>query len=67
MTPIELHRLAGAVAILRPDWPAASLQTFLERNLAHRPLRDATVALIACALDPATSTPARVLEPGPWW
>lgn len=67
MTKLELHRLAGAIATLRPDWPPASLQTFLERHFTHRPLRDIAVALVACALDPDTSTPARVLEPGPWW
>lgn len=67
MTPIELHRLAGAVTCLRPDWPPASIQTFLQRHLAHRPLRDIAVALVTCALDPQTDTPARVLEPGPWW
>lgn len=67
MTKIELHRLAGALATLRPEWPPASLQTFLERHFAHRPLRDAAVVLVSCALDPATSTPARVLEAGPWW
>lgn len=67
MTPIEIHRLAGAIATLRPDWPAQSLQAFIQRNLAHRAYRDAAVALTACALDPDTSTPARVLEAGPWW
>jgi hypothetical protein len=67
MTKTELHRLAGAVSCLRPDWAPASLQTFLERHLAHRPLRDAAVALVAVALDPNTATPARVLEAGPWW
>jgi hypothetical protein len=43
------------------------VQTFLERNLAHRPYRDAAIALVAVAVDPHTETPARVLEPGPWW
>lgn len=67
MTPIELHRLAGAVSCLRPDWPASSLQAFLARHFTHRPPRDIAVALVYVALDTATETPGRVLEPGPWW
>lgn len=67
MTPLELHRLAGAIATLRPDWPAASLQTFIARHFEHRPLRDIALALVAVALDPATTTPARALNAGPWW
>lgn len=67
MTPIELHRLAGAIATLRPDWPASSLQTFIERHFAHRAARDVAVAMAYVALDPATEKPGRVLEAGPWW
>lgn len=67
MTPIELHRLAGAIATLRPDWPASSLQTFLDRHFAYRPIRDVAVALTYVALDPDTTNPGRVLEAGPWW
>lgn len=67
MTKTELHRLAGALATLRPDWAPQSVQTFLERHLAHRPYRDAALALVYVAVDPDTVTPARVLEAGPWW
>lgn len=67
MTKTEAARLAAAVSILRPDWPTASLQTFIDTHLAHRPLRDAAVALTWTATDPDTKTPARVLEAGPWW
>lgn len=67
MTPIELHRLAGAVSCLRPDWPPASVQTFIAKHFTHRPLRDIAVALAYVAADPDSSTPARVLEAGPWW
>lgn len=67
MTPIQLHRLAGAIATLRPDWPPQSIQTFLEKHFTHRPLRDIAVALTYVAVDPTTTTPARVLEAGPWW
>lgn len=67
MTKTELARLACAVAVLRPDWPEPSLRTFLERHLHFRPLRDVAVALTFVATDPDTQSPARVLEPGPWW
>lgn len=67
MTPVEAERLAYAVNALRPDWPRTSLQTLLASKLGNRAYRDAAVALVFVALDPATSTPARVLENGPWW
>lgn len=70
MNANEQARLAAAVAILRPDWPQDSLRTFVARDdqlLARRPYQDAAVALVFVALDPATKTPARVNEPGPWW
>ena len=63
----QAHRLAAAVNALRPDWPAASLSTFIRKNLAERAYRDAAVALAWVATDPETQTPARVLENGPWW
>jgi hypothetical protein len=70
MNTNEQTRLAAAIAILRPDWPQESLRTFIARDdqlLAKRPYQDAAVALVFVALDPATKTPARVNEPGPWW
>lgn len=69
----EISRLAHAVNELRPDWPISSLTTWLTRNLASRPYRDAAIALVYVALDLkadgtwATDRPARVLEAGPWW
>jgi hypothetical protein len=73
MNPNEAGRLAHAVNDLRPDWPASSLRTFIERNLANRTYRDAAVALAWIATDTkpdgtnASDTPKRVLEAGPWW
>lgn len=67
MIPTEIDRLAHAVSILRPDWPKASLRTFITANLAERPYRDAAVAFAFVSCDPDTRTPARVLEAGPWW
>lgn len=66
MTKVELARLAGALHVLRPDWPADSLQTFLGQFL-HRPLRDVAVAMVWVTTDPDTRSPGRVLEAGPWW
>lgn len=65
-TPIEIARLAAAGNVLRPDWPTASLQTCLTRH-THRPYHDLAVALVYVATDPASKTPARLNENGPWW
>ncbi|WP_330473800.1 hypothetical protein [Terrabacter sp. C0L_2] len=67
MNQVEAHRLAAAVSQLRPDWPVASLSSWITKNLTERPYRDAAVALAWVAADPATTTPGRVLEAGPWW
>jgi hypothetical protein len=73
VNPNEAGRLAHAINDLRPDWPVSSLRTFIERNLANRAYRDAVVALVWVAVDrkvdgsPASDTPKRVLEAGPWW
>jgi len=63
----EITRLASALNALRPDWPHASLVTFITRELSGRAYRDAAVVLTWVACDPATQTPKRVLERGPWW
>ncbi len=67
LSQTEAHRLAGAINHLRPDWAIASLSTWIRNNLADRAYRDAAVALTWVACDAQTSTPARVLENGPWW
>lgn len=66
MTATELARLIAAIRIFRPDWPDQSLRTFLAPH-AHRPLRDLAVAAIWITTDPATTTPGRLNEAGPWW
>lgn len=63
----EADRLAIAVHALRPDWPAQSLRSFITNNLTDKNWSDAAVAFAWIATDPATKTPARVLEVGPWW
>jgi hypothetical protein len=73
MNPNEIKRLAHAINEHRPDWPISSLTTFIAHNLTNRTYRDAAVALTWVACDtkpdgtPATATPKRVLENGPWW
>lgn len=67
LSQVEAHRLAAAVNQLRPDWPLASLSTWIRNHLTERAYRDAAVALTWVACDPQTSSPGRVLEAGPWW
>lgn len=73
MNDNETRRLAHAINELRPDWPISSLTTFIGRSLSNRTYRDASVALAWIATDmrvdgtPASDTPKRVLEAGPWW
>jgi len=67
MNEHETDRIAAAMHQLRPDWPATSIRTLIRKHLADRPRRDVAVALAWIACEPATATPARVLEAGPWW
>lgn len=66
------ERVAAAVNQLRPDWPAASILTLIERDLTLWALTDLVVALGYIAVDQnsdgswASRTPARVKEDGPW-
>lgn len=63
----ELERLAAMGNALRPEWPVKSLLTHLRNHHATRAYRDLAVALAWVATDPATLTPARLAESGPWW
>lgn len=67
LTDTEASRIADAVERLRPDWPARSVRAFLVAKLRDRAFADVAVAITVVACDPASETPARVLEPGPWW
>lgn len=68
MNETERDRIAAAMHQLRPDWPASSLRTLLDRPaLKDRPRRDVAVALVWVACESKSQTPARVLESGPWW
>ncbi len=63
----EAERIAAAINALRPDWPRKSIQTLILTKLGHHTRRDICVALAWVACEPNTSTPARVIEAGPWW
>ena len=63
----EAERIAHAINAYRPSWPVASLVTFIGRHHQHRPERDVLIALAWVAADPATTSPGRINEAGPWW
>jgi hypothetical protein len=67
MNDHEAQRIAAAMHAARPDWPASSVLTLIRKKLIDRPRRDVFVALAWVASEPASHTPARVLEAGPWW
>ncbi|MBA3798194.1 MAG: hypothetical protein H0X18_03620 [Geodermatophilaceae bacterium] len=50
-------------------WSPAHLVAALDLTVRGRgwPPEQAAVALLAVASDPATRSPARLAEPGPWW
>ena len=66
-TKPEAERIAAAVNVLRPQWPAKSIETQILDRHAARPARDVLLALCWVALDPATQTPSRINASGPWW
>jgi hypothetical protein len=51
----------------RPEWPAASLSSFIHEHLMNRAYRDVFVAFAWIAADEHTVNPGRLLQPGPWW
>ena len=63
----ETERLAAMANALRPSWPVKSLTTFIVNELTRRTYREVAIALAWVATDPATDTPKRMLEAGPWW
>ena len=68
----ERDRLAAAIIALRPDWACngfdrlRTMRDWLSKNLMEWPFRDATVALVLVAIDPASNGPARIMTDGPW-
>ncbi len=72
ITRTEAERVAAAIHCLRPDWPIASLITFIRERAADWALTDLASALAWVAVDqdidgtPRTVNPGRVLHHGPW-
>jgi hypothetical protein len=66
-TENELTRLAGMAAALRPDWHPRSVRAVLAGRHRDRAFADLAVALAVICSDPATTTPGRLDEHGPWW
>lgn len=67
-TSNELTRIADAVNALRPDWIARSVRVILNRpELRDRAFADLAAVMTVIACDPKSTTPARAVEPGPWW
>lgn len=62
-----LAKLATTGHLWRPDWPEKSLYTYLVENHAGDADYELAVAAFVCWTDPATNTPARLKENGPWW
>jgi hypothetical protein len=63
----EMRRLAGMVNKLRPEWRAQSVYSLLAEKHADRAFADLAVALAWVSADPASQTPARINDHGPWW
>jgi len=72
MNSEEVERVAATIGALRPDWTNGlpdrhrSLRTFIAEHMAGRDFRTVVVEFVACAADPSTVKPGRVLEDGPW-
>lgn len=67
MNDDEIARLAALGNAIRPDWPIASLRTFIAKHLTSRGYGDTAVALTWIATKTNTQTPRLILEPGIWW
>ena len=67
MEKLEAEKIAEIVGILRPDWPVKSTVGLIGNNLATRPFRDVLLAFVHIATDPESTSPGRILNPGPWW
>ena len=65
--PKQTALVASVANLLHPDWPVRSVRTHLDTHHATRPGYQLLVAAVACYGDPATATPARLGEAGPWW
>lgn len=67
MSPDEIARLAASAHAHRPDWPTASLRTFIEANYADHAYGDVAVAMAWVCTKTKTATPRLLREGGIWW
>lgn len=67
MTKDEAEKIAKAVHILRPDWPAKQILDLIGEHYRDNVARDIAVALMVVASDPESRSPSRLLESGEWW
>ncbi len=65
----QVHQVRQAAEQPLTRWSAAHLLTVLELAVRGRgwPADQAATALLHVAADPATRSPARLAEAGPWW
>ncbi|MBB1511989.1 hypothetical protein H5399_05140 [Tessaracoccus sp. MC1627] len=66
MSREDAIRIAETATAIRPDWLRTSIVTVLA-DFRDRQPRDVHLAMVWVAYDPATKTPARLREDGPWW
>ena len=62
----DIQRIAVSVHQIRQQWPVESLKTFIRNRADRMTALDLHLQLIYVAHDPATTTPARIDQHGPW-
>lgn len=62
-----LAELAARVASWRPDWDEPGIRAVLRKAVKTREIAQVAASMEMVAKDPKSRTPARLLEPGPWW
>lgn len=65
ITKHDAERIAAAIHAYRPEWPAGQVYTLCGELMAW-PVLDLFVGLAYVAVDPASKSPYRVKERGPW-
>lgn len=68
LTPDHTTRIARAILCLRDKWTESMVRaTLANPEIKRRDPRAVAIAFTACATDPETKHPNRLLETGPWW
>src|SRR5690606_10687943 len=64
----QVTRIAGAILCLRDKWSEQMVRaTLAHPEISRRDARAVAIAFTACATDPDTKHPNRLLEMGSWW